>query len=223
MSGEVRELRSGETQLAWQAMRELRPQIGDAAQFAARIDDVQRPQGYRLFAVVRGRPRDGRRRRGVPRARDAVRRDGMLYVDDLSRCPRRVAVVTPRRCWRASTPRRRLGPRAAAPRLGRRLRAPHRPPPIHAPPHGESSRTTSPSGSEPPAPGRAQRAGGVRPRRRPRGAVGSCPPPRVLAGEQVLGPHRVLARALDDAQQVGHRGDLLDLLLDEPLHELLAA
>ena len=44
----------------------------------------------------------------------------------------------------------------------------------------------------------------------------------LLAREPVLGEHRVLARALDDGEQVAHRGDLLDLLLDEPLHELLA-
>src|SRR6476646_9376150 len=43
----------------------------------------------------------------------------------------------------------------------------------------------------------------------------------LLAREVLLGQQRVLARALDDAQEVGHRRDLLDLLLDEPLHELL--
>ena len=71
---QVRRARApGETQLAWEAMRELRPQIGDADEFAARIDDVQRPDGYRLFGVVRGRRDAGRRRRRIPRARDAVR------------------------------------------------------------------------------------------------------------------------------------------------------
>src|SRR5215212_9277747 len=44
---------------------------------------------------------------------------------------------------------------------------------------------------------------------------------QVLAREVVLDVHRVVLRALDDAQEVGHRRDLLDLLLDEPLHELL--
>jgi hypothetical protein len=43
----------------------------------------------------------------------------------------------------------------------------------------------------------------------------------LLAREVLLGQQRVVARALDDAQEVGHRRDLLDLLLDEPLHELL--
>ena len=74
------------------------------------------------------------------------------------------------------------------------------------------------------------RARHAAPRRRARaqapagfGAVGSAPsPPGLLARHVVLDLHHVVARALDDAQQVGHRRDLLDLLLDEPLHELLA-
>ena len=54
------------------------------------------------------------------------------------------------------------------------------------------------------------------------GAVGSAPsPPGVLAREVLLDRRGVLAGALGDAQQVAHRRDLLDLLLDEPLHELL--
>src|SRR3954453_22366106 len=44
---------------------------------------------------------------------------------------------------------------------------------------------------------------------------------RMLAREVLLREQRVLARALDDPEQVGHRCDLLDLLPDEPLHELL--
>src|SRR5215212_9539425 len=43
----------------------------------------------------------------------------------------------------------------------------------------------------------------------------------MLAREVLLREQRVLARALDDPEQVGHRRDLLDLLPDEPLHELL--
>src|SRR4051812_28575254 len=46
--------------------------------------------------------------------------------------------------------------------------------------------------------------------------------PAVLALDVVLDVHHVVARALGDAQEVAHRRDLLDLLLDEPLHELLA-
>ena len=43
-----------------------------------------------------------------------------------------------------------------------------------------------------------------------------------LAGEVVLDQHDVVARALDDRQERGHRGHLLALLLQEPVQELLA-
>src|SRR5436190_15270889 len=45
---------------------------------------------------------------------------------------------------------------------------------------------------------------------------------RRLAGKVLLRQQRVGARPLDHGQQAGHAGDLLDLLLDEPLQELLA-
>ena len=51
MTSEIRELAAGETRLAWEAMRELRPHVGGADEFAARIDEVQRRGGYRLFAA----------------------------------------------------------------------------------------------------------------------------------------------------------------------------
>ena len=43
-----------------------------------------------------------------------------------------------------------------------------------------------------------------------------------LAREELLDAQRVVTGALDDAQQRRHLGDLFELLLDEPLHELLA-
>ena len=45
---------------------------------------------------------------------------------------------------------------------------------------------------------------------------------RMLTGDVVLDPHGVGLRPRHDAQEVGHGGDLLYLLLDEPLQELLA-
>jgi hypothetical protein len=80
---------------------------------------------------------------------------------------------------------------------------------------------------------------------RTRGRSGSCEPPRAtwlersagrvrhagldpavaavaLACEELLDAQRVVAGTLDDAQERRHLGDLFDLLLDEPLHELLA-
>src|SRR5258706_5810621 len=45
---------------------------------------------------------------------------------------------------------------------------------------------------------------------------------RRLAGQVLLRHQRVRSRTLDHGQQAGHAGDLLHLLLDEPLQELLA-
>jgi GNAT superfamily N-acetyltransferase len=49
----VRELPLGETGRAVAALRELRPHLSaDDAEVVARIDEVQRPEGYRLLAVL---------------------------------------------------------------------------------------------------------------------------------------------------------------------------
>src|SRR5215212_4899245 len=45
---EPREITTGDTGLAWPAMRELRPQVETAGEFIARVDARQRPEGYRL-------------------------------------------------------------------------------------------------------------------------------------------------------------------------------
>lgn len=79
----VRELTVGETALAVPALRELRPNLpADDAAVVARIDRVQRPEGYRLLAVL---PDDG----GPALAVAGFRRvsnlawGDVLYVDDL--------------------------------------------------------------------------------------------------------------------------------------------
>ena len=46
----IRELKEGETHLAYVAMLELRPHLGSLADFVRLVDDVQRPAGYRLIA-----------------------------------------------------------------------------------------------------------------------------------------------------------------------------
>jgi GNAT superfamily N-acetyltransferase len=46
----IRELDPAETHLAYEAMLELRPNIGTETQFVALVNDVQRPTGYRLVA-----------------------------------------------------------------------------------------------------------------------------------------------------------------------------
>ena len=47
----VRELIAGDTALAFDAMSELRPHIESVDEFVERVDDLQRPQGYRLVGA----------------------------------------------------------------------------------------------------------------------------------------------------------------------------
>jgi len=81
----VRELTKGETALAHAALRELRPAWADRDAWVARVDGVQRPEGYRLVAAFADAP-------------DAVAAAGFrvvhhlawgrtLYVDDLVTLP----------------------------------------------------------------------------------------------------------------------------------------
>jgi len=46
----IRELSPAETYLAYAVMLELRPNIGSESDFVSRVNDVQRPAGYRLVA-----------------------------------------------------------------------------------------------------------------------------------------------------------------------------
>ena len=65
-------------------MRELRPQLSDAESFARQIDEVQRPEGYRLVGVS-----DGERVLAVAgfRVLSTLFAGRMLYIDDLSTHP----------------------------------------------------------------------------------------------------------------------------------------
>lgn len=47
-----RELSAEETHLAYAAMRELRPQVTSVEEFVDRVNNVQRPEGYRLVASL---------------------------------------------------------------------------------------------------------------------------------------------------------------------------
>jgi GNAT superfamily N-acetyltransferase len=47
----TRELVAAETHLAYQAMLELRPDQGSEADFVWRVNELQRPEGYRLVAA----------------------------------------------------------------------------------------------------------------------------------------------------------------------------
>jgi GNAT superfamily N-acetyltransferase len=48
---EIRELLPPETGLAFEAMRELRSDLGDEQSFVRQVDEVQRAEGYRLIAA----------------------------------------------------------------------------------------------------------------------------------------------------------------------------
>lgn len=81
----IDELLPPDTARGWRAMRELRPHIGDAATFAAHVDAVQRPEGYRLL----GSFEDGDDAVAVAGFRVAhhLAWGRALYVDDLSTLP----------------------------------------------------------------------------------------------------------------------------------------
>lgn len=85
-SREIRELRAGETQLAHEAMRWLRPAYEREREFVAYVDEQLRPGGYRLVAALSAP--------GEPALAAAGFRLGSnlawgryLYVDDLSTAP----------------------------------------------------------------------------------------------------------------------------------------
>ncbi len=83
---DVREIQPGETGSAFLAMKELRTQLSDEAEFVRLVDEVQRPEGYRLVGTFD--------REETPAAAVAGFRTGnnlawghFLYVDDLATRP----------------------------------------------------------------------------------------------------------------------------------------
>jgi GNAT superfamily N-acetyltransferase len=85
------ELLPPDTGRAYDAMRALRPHVGDRDAFVSRVDDLQRPQGYRLVAAFpetdAAGPSD--EAAGVAGFRTGVNLawGHYLYVDDLSTLP----------------------------------------------------------------------------------------------------------------------------------------
>lgn len=80
----IRELERGDTSLAHAAMAELRTGIAtDQAAFVARVDDLQRMQGYRLFAAFDQDDQSAAAVAGFRRLTSLAWGD-VLYVDDLS-------------------------------------------------------------------------------------------------------------------------------------------
>ena len=84
----VREILPPDTGLAFAAMRALRPHFDDEATWVTRVDELQRPEGYRLAGTfVDGEPAAAavagfRRGHNLAWGR-------FLYVDDLSTLPDR--------------------------------------------------------------------------------------------------------------------------------------
>jgi GNAT superfamily N-acetyltransferase len=83
---EIRELGPEETHLAHLAMLELRPGAGSEAEFVARVNELQRPEGYRLVGCfVEGDPQAAAA--AGFRAAHFLAWGYALYVDDLSSRP----------------------------------------------------------------------------------------------------------------------------------------
>ena len=82
----VRELGAGETARAARALLELRPHLGDAASLVARVDQVQRPGGYRLLGSFDESAEEAAAAAGF-RVVEMLHWGRGLYVDDLVTLP----------------------------------------------------------------------------------------------------------------------------------------
>ena len=78
----IRELGPAETHLAYEAMLELRPNIGAEAEFVAGVNDVQRPAGYRIVASFDDGDRAASAAAGF-HIGDTLAWGHFLYVEDL--------------------------------------------------------------------------------------------------------------------------------------------
>ena len=83
MEREIRELSADESGRAFAAMRELRTHLRDEAAFVRHVNDVQRPEGYRLVGAFEGGARDALAVAGF-RLATSLSWGRFLYVDDLS-------------------------------------------------------------------------------------------------------------------------------------------
>ncbi len=82
----IREIFRPHTGLAFLAIRALRPQLGDESEFVHRVDDVQRPEGYRLVGAFVDRSDHAVAVAGF-RMGHSLAWGRFVYVDDLSTLP----------------------------------------------------------------------------------------------------------------------------------------
>jgi GNAT superfamily N-acetyltransferase len=82
----VRELLPADTGLAFAAMRALRTDLADEPSFVAQINQVQRPEGYRLVAVFEDGETSASAVAGF-RTLHSLSWGHYLYIDDLSTRP----------------------------------------------------------------------------------------------------------------------------------------
>jgi GNAT superfamily N-acetyltransferase len=80
---EIRELLPPETGLAFEAMRELRTDLGDERSFVHQVNEVQRAEGYRLIAAFEPGASAPSAAAGF-RTAHSLAWGHYLYVDDLS-------------------------------------------------------------------------------------------------------------------------------------------
>lgn len=83
----VREIAQGETRLAHRALAALRPQYGDEERFVRRVDEVQRPEGFRLVGSFEDGAEHASSAAGFRVLHNLAWGDSCLYVDDLSTAP----------------------------------------------------------------------------------------------------------------------------------------
>jgi GNAT superfamily N-acetyltransferase len=82
----IRELLSAETGLAFAAMRALRTDLTDEPSFVRQVEEVQRPEGYRLVGAFEDGEASARAVAGF-RTAHGLAWGHYLYVDDLSTLP----------------------------------------------------------------------------------------------------------------------------------------
>jgi GNAT superfamily N-acetyltransferase len=86
MAAMIREVLPPDTGSVFRAMRALRTELADAESFARRVDELQRPEGYRLIAAFEDGEAEAAASAGF-RLGHNLAWGRYLYVDDLSTLP----------------------------------------------------------------------------------------------------------------------------------------